>query len=100
MFYVVVMSHPDGPEWAEHVRAHIDYLRARHAEGKIRASGQVTGRPLRSGMYVASVADREELDELVASDPFAAAGLIAELEVIEWRPFIGLFSSEVEQPDF
>jgi hypothetical protein len=25
-FYVVTMSHPDGPEWNEHVKAHVDYL--------------------------------------------------------------------------
>ena len=100
MFFVVVMSHPDGPEWGEHVHAHVDYLKGKVAEGKIRASGQVTGRPLRSGMYVASVADRQELDDLIEGDPFSPAGLIAEMEVIEWKPFIGVFASETEYPSF
>ena len=100
MFFVVIMSHPDGPGWGEHVHAHVDYLRAKAAEGKIRASGQVTGRALRAGMFIASVDDRQELDALIAGDPFTPAGLIAELEVIEWKPFIGVFSSETEHPAF
>ncbi len=27
MFFAVIMSHPDGPEWGEHVHAHVDYLK-------------------------------------------------------------------------
>ncbi len=100
MFFVVLMSHPDGPEWGEHVHAHVEYLNARVAEGKIRASGQVTGRLLRSGMYIASIADRHELDTLIKGDPFAKAGLITDLQVIEWKPFIGVFASETEHPAF
>ena len=100
MFFAVIMSHPDGPEWGEHVHTHVDYLKAKEAEGKIRASGQVTGRPLRSGLYIASVADRRELDQLIEGDPFFPAGLIADLQVIDWKPFIGVFASETEHPAF
>ena len=100
MFFIVVMSHPDGPEWGEHVHAHVDYLKTKIAAGMSLASGQVLGRGLRSGMYLASVADRQELDDLIAGDPFAVAGLIAELEVVEWKPFLGIFAAEVEQPPF
>ncbi len=100
MFFAVIMSHPNGPEWGEHVHAHVDYLKTKEAEGKIRASGQVTGRPLRSGMYIASVVDRQELDQLIEGDPFFPAGLIVELQVIEWKLFIGVFALEVEQRGF
>ena len=99
MFFAVIMSHPDGAVWGEHVHAHVEYLKAKEAEGKVRASGPVTGRPLRSGMFIASVADRRELDDLIRGDPFSPAGLIVGLDVIEWKPFIGVFASEVEQPD-
>ena len=100
MFFAVIMSHPDGPKWGEHVHAHVDYLKTKEAEGKIRASGQVTGRPLRSGMYIASVANRQELDELIEGDPFSRVGLIADLQVVEWKPFIGVFAGENEMPSF
>ncbi len=100
MFFTVLMSHPDGPEWGQHVRDHVAYLEAKVSEGKIRASGQVIGRALRSGMYIAVVADRTELDALIAGDPFAKEGLIASCEITEWKPFIGLFKTEVEKPDF
>ena len=99
MFFAVILSHPDGPGWGEHVHAHVAYLRRMVEEGRIRASGQVTGRPLRSGMYIADVADRAELDALIAGDPFAQAGLIAACEIVEWKPFIGVFANEVEPPE-
>ena len=100
MFFTVLISHPDGPEWGQHVHDHVAYLEAKVTEGKIRASGQVVGRPLRSGMFIADVADRTELDTLIAGDPFAREGLIADCEITEWRPFIGIFKDEVERPTF
>ncbi len=51
-------------------------------------------------MYIASVADRQELERLIEGDPFHPAGLIAEVQVVEWEPFIGVFASKVERPVF
>jgi uncharacterized protein YciI len=91
-FYVVTMSHPDGPEWNEHVKAHVDYLKSLIDQGKVHACGRVTSLPLRSGLIIFQVADRKELDGLIAEDPFAKQDIIVRLDVIEWDPLFGAFA--------
>ena len=93
-FFVVTMTHPDGAGWGEHVLAHVDYLRGLVANGKLRASGRAIGLPLRAGLLIFTVTDRAELDALIAADPFAIAGLIEDLTVIEWDPLFGAFAGE------
>ncbi|MFC0588080.1 YciI family protein [Novosphingobium aquiterrae] len=93
-FFVVTMSHPDGPEWGQHVLPHVDYLNGLIAQGKLRASGPVVGSTLRSGLLLFTVDNRAELDALIAADPFAIEGLIAELTLTEWNPMFGAFASE------
>ena len=93
-FFVVTMSHPDGPGWGEHVMPHVEYLSGLIAEGKLRASGPVVGGALRAGLLLFTVTDRAELDALIAADPFAIEGLIEELIVTEWNPMFGVFASE------
>lgn len=85
-FFDVTMSHPADPEWDTHLRAHVDYLRGLVEQGKVRAAGRATELPLRSGLIVLHVTDRAELDQLIADDPFARAGIIAELSITEWDP--------------
>ena len=68
MFFVVTMSHPDGDGLGQHVRAHVDYLKGLVAQGKLRASGPASGLPLRSGLLIFTVADRAELDLLIAAE--------------------------------
>ena len=100
-FFVVMMTHPDGPGWRQHVMPHVEYLNGLIAAGKLRASGPVKGQAQRAGLLVFSVADRAELDALIAADPFAFQGLIDELTVTEWNPLFGAFASEAEpyRPD-
>ena len=93
-FFVVTMTHPDGPGWGEHVLPHVDYLKGLIATGKLRASGPVVGSGLRAGLLLFTVGDRAELDSLIAADPFAIEGLINELTVTEWNPLFGTFASE------
>lgn len=94
MFFVVTMTHPDGDGWARHVMPHVDYLKALVARGKLRASGPAKGLGLRAGLLIFTVADRAELDALIADDPFAREGLIEALTVIEWDPLFGAFAGE------
>ena len=94
MFFVVTMTHPDGPGWGEHVMPHVDYLNGLIAAGKLRASGPVIGGNLRAGLLLFTVTDRAELDALIAADPFALQGLISELTVTEWNPLFGAFADE------
>ena len=93
-FFVVTMTHPDGEGWGEHVMAHVEYLRGLVGQGKLRASGPARGLPLRAGLLVFTVADRVELDALIAADPFAIEGLIDQLTVVEWDPMFGAFAAE------
>ena len=93
-FFVVTMTHPDGDGWGRHVMAHVEYLQGLVAQGKLRASGPATGLPLRAGLLIFTVADRAELDALIAADPFAIEGLIAQLIVVEWDPMFGAFAAE------
>ncbi|MFM6950057.1 MAG: YciI family protein [Novosphingobium sp.] len=93
-FFVVTMTHPDGPGWGEHVMPHVEYLNGLIAQGKLRASGPVVGSSLRAGLLIFTVQDRAELDALIAADPFAIEGLIEELIVTEWNPLFGAFAAE------
>lgn len=93
-FFTVRMSHPDGDKWAQHVGAHVNYLKELISRGKVRASGRLTGLPLRSGFIIFTVADRNEVDQLVAGDPFRKENLIAEIQILEWDPLFGTFADE------
>lgn len=96
MFYVVTMTHPDGPGWGQHVMAHVEYLNQLVDQGKLRASGPAFGLTGRAGLLIFSVEDRAELDALIAADPFAIEGLISELTVVEWNPLFGAFAAEAQ----
>ncbi|WP_156754564.1 YciI family protein [Actinokineospora pegani] len=45
------------------------------------------------GMFVAKVADRAELDAILAADPYTTGGVVAEQKVREWEPKLGKLSS-------
>ena len=93
-FFVVTMTHPDGPGWGAHVVAHVEYLGGLIEADKLRASGPIVGGDLRAGLLLFSVETRAELDALIAADPFAIKGLISELTVTEWNPLFGAFAGE------
>ena len=93
-FFLVTMTHPDGDGWGRHVMPHVDYLRGLIEAGKIRASGPVTGLGKRAGFIIMTVDDRDEVERLVAADPFAIEGLIEELTIVEWDPMFGAFADD------
>lgn len=51
-FYIVTMTHPDGPEWNEHVLVHVQYLLGLIEQGALKASGPLKGTPLRAGFLI------------------------------------------------
>lgn len=93
-FYVVTMSHPDGPEWNRHVLEHVEYLLDLIDEGRLKASGPLKGTKLRSGFLIFIADSRAEVEAMVAGDPFSREGLIEELSIEEWDPYFGAFSAE------
>ncbi|HEY0214848.1 MAG TPA: YciI family protein [Cellulomonas sp.] len=67
---------------------HRAYLRGLAEQGAVLGSGPfVGGAP--GALLVFSAAHREALDAMLAGDPFAAAGVIAETDVREWAPGVG-----------
>jgi uncharacterized protein YciI len=60
-------------------------------EGKLKASGPLKGTKLRSGFLIISAADRKEVEDIIANDPFAIENLIVELVITEWDPVFGAF---------
>lgn len=96
-FFLVTMTHPDGDGWGQHVMPHVDYLRSLIEAGKIRASGPVTGLGKRAGFIIMTVGDREEVEALIAQDPFAIEGLIDELTILAWDPMFGALADDASR---
>ncbi|BCW87354.1 hypothetical protein sos41_04830 [Alphaproteobacteria bacterium SO-S41] len=42
--------------------------------------------------------DRPALETLIARDPFAIHGLIADMTITEWDPIFGVFNTESSMP--
>ena len=92
--FVVTYSHPDEAGWNTHVLAHVLYLQELLKSGDLLASGPFVGGDVKSAMLIMSAANREELLELIAKDPFAIEGLIADMTVSEWDPLFGAFEGK------
>ncbi len=60
----------------------------------LRASGPLKGLGHRAGFLVFKAASRDEVEAIVAGDPFAKAGLIERLVIDEWDPLFGIFAAE------
>jgi uncharacterized protein YciI len=93
-FYIVTMTHPDGPEWNRHVLEHVRYLLGLLEDGSLVASGPLKGTPLRAGFLIFKAEGREAVTAMVAADPFSQRGLIASLTIEHWDPLFGAFGSE------
>ena len=62
---------------------HVEWLRTHHAAGRFVAWGRKV--PREGGIILAKGDSREAVAALAATDPFVA-GVVAEVEVIEWAP--------------
>lgn len=75
----------------QHVRqatraSHLDYLDANKAlllacGAKLNDDGSDAG----GGVYIVDVDSREAAQRFIDADPFAAAGLFAEVRIVRWR---------------
>ncbi|CAN5265812.1 hypothetical protein BH10PSE3_BH10PSE3_24540 [soil metagenome] len=93
-FFLVTMTHPDGEGWGQHVMPHVAFLQALIEEGKVRASGPVKGLGKRAGFIIVTAESHEEVERLIAQDPFAIEGLIDELTILAWDPMFGVFADD------
>jgi hypothetical protein len=101
-FFIVRMTHPNGPDWNQHVVVHVEYLLSLIERGALKASGPLKGTPLRAGFLIMQADSREAVEAIVAEDPFAKEDLIVALTIEEWDPLFGAFgeeSSKILPPD-
>lgn len=79
--FVVLLSYKVDPAVIERLRpAHIDWLKAGIAEGRLLVAGRKN--PVTGGMLIARGPDRAEIEAWVATDPFLTEGA-ADAEIIE-----------------
>jgi len=93
-FFLVTMTHPDGEGWGQHVMPHVAFLQSLIEAGKVKASGPVKGFDKRAGFIIMTAENREEVEQLIAQDPFAIEGLIDELTILAWDPMFGAFADD------
>lgn len=86
LFAVTIRYTDDADRLNETRPLHREYLKGLLDAGKIQQSG-----PFVDGggaLLVYDVADRAELDEILANDPYTRNGVIAESDVHEWNVVI------------
>lgn len=96
-FYLVTMTHPDGDGWGHHVVPHVAFLQSLIEAGKIKASGPLTGLGKRAGFIIMTADTREEVEQLIAQDPFSVEGLIDKLTILDWNPMFGVFADDADR---
>jgi uncharacterized protein len=96
--YIVTYEHPDETGWQQHLMPHITWLQDQLKSGTLIASGPFPGAPQKQALLILRAADRTALDALIASDPFAVEGLIANMTVREWDPIFGAFNDQSSMP--
>jgi uncharacterized protein YciI len=65
-----------------HMRAHVKFLEKHYAAGTFIVSGRKI--PRDGGIIIAAAKSREEIEAIIAADPFIAGGL-ADFRIIEFR---------------
>jgi len=91
--YAVQYRYDQRTDLQDEVRpTHRAYLQQVAERGQLHGSGPYTdGQP--GALLVFDAPDRAALDALLADDPFARAGVIAETTVREWKLVIGPWAS-------
>ena len=83
MFIVSLTYKRSLEEVDRHLDAHVAYLKQEYANGNFIASGRKV--PRTGGVILCNVKTRDELDAILAKDPFHLAG-IAEYDIMEFIP--------------
>lgn len=93
-FFTITYAHHDETRWREHVMPHVEWLRDRVADGSLKASGPLVGKPGREAMLVMVAPDRQAVLDLIETDPFKMEGLVNDMTVTEWDPMFGAFAGD------
>jgi uncharacterized protein len=87
--FIVRFEHPDEEGWQRWVRRHLDWIAAQVEAGTVVASGPSVDTPVRAGLLVMRAEDEAALRAVIATDPFAEHGIIADMQVTRWDPLFG-----------
>jgi uncharacterized protein YciI len=82
--YAVQLAFSDDPARLDHRPAHRERLAALAAEGRLLAAGPWTDES--GALLVFLVDSRDELDGILAEDPYYTAPGVSVADVREWRP--------------
>lgn len=82
MFVIELIYKADLAEIDKQMPSHVKYLKKCYAAGKFLVSGRKI--PRTGGVILAVGKSRDEIEAIVAEDPFVARGL-AEFRIIEFR---------------
>jgi uncharacterized protein len=66
--------------------AHREYLRRLHQEGRLESAGPWADDS--GAIIVYNVADRAELDRIIADDPYTGQDVAEVVNLREWRPIL------------
>jgi len=82
MFVIELLYTAGLAEIDKHMAAHVRFLKKYYAAGNFLVSGRKI--PRDGGVIIASAKDREEIEAIVAEDPFVERGL-TQFRIIEFR---------------
>ncbi len=68
--------------------AHVDYLKS-SGDAVLQAGPLIVDGDMAGSLIVLNLANMAEAENWAANDPYAAAGLFASVELIEWNKVIG-----------
>lgn len=93
--YAVHYTYTDDTEKRMGVRTdHRDYLAARP---EILVGGAYAPEEDPAGLLIFRADSREDLEALLADDPYRkAGGIVAEAKIVEWRPAIGPVADQLK----
>lgn len=96
--FVITYEHPNEEGWRRHVMAHVAWLNQRLEDNSLMASGPFEDQNLKSALMIMKASDREPLEAVIATDPFAIEGLIENMVSKEWDAIFGAFNAYSSMP--
>jgi uncharacterized protein YciI len=96
--FIVTYEHPDNEGWQQHLMPHLTWLQDRLQDGSLIASGPFSEADVKSALLIMSAPDQATLESIIATDPFAIEGLIANIPIRLWDPIFGVFNDRSSMP--
>lgn len=96
--FIVTYEHPDDAGWQQHLMPHLTWLQERLADGSLLSSGPFSDADVKSAMLIMTAPDQASLEIVIATDPFAIEGLIANMSIRAWDPIFGVFNDRSSMP--